>query len=106
MNDEKYEKALKNSRWVALFLLVLVMILFVITIANGQMTTVKMICAIIQMVLLIATAAGIKQRALYGPICGVIVSILMILALDLIDIIIGICYLIDNINIIRQMQNN
>lgn len=30
----------------------------------------------------------------------------MILALDLIDTIIGIFYLIDNINIMRKMKNN
>lgn len=106
MNDEKYEKALKNARWVALFVLALVIIMFVINIAGGTMTTVQIISGIIQMALLIATAVGMKQRAMYGPICGVIVSILMILALGLIDIIIGICYLIDNINIMRHMKNN
>lgn len=106
MNDEKYEKALKNARWVALFVLVLVIIMFVVNIASGTMTTVQMIFGIIQMALLIATAVGMKQRAMYGPLCGVIVSILMVLALDLIDIIIGICYLIDNINIMRHMKNN
>ena len=106
MNDEKYEKALKNARWVALFVLALVIIMFVINIAGGTMTTVQIISGIIQMALLIATAVGMKRRAMYGPICGVIVSILMILALGLIDIIIGICYLIDNINIMRHMKNN
>ena len=53
MNDEKYEKALKNARWVALFVLVLVIIMFVVNIASGTMTTVQMISGIIQMALLI-----------------------------------------------------
>ena len=106
MNNEKYEKKLKDAFAVAIFILILVIILFVITLSTGKMTNILMVSSIIQMVLLIATAVGIKQRVLYGPICGVIVSILMILALDIFDIIIGICYLIDNINIIRYMKNN
>lgn len=65
MNDEKYEKALKNARWVALFVLVLVIIMFVLQIVSGQMKTVTMISGIIQMALLIATAYGMKQRAMY-----------------------------------------
>ena len=69
MNDEKYEKAMKNARWVALFVLVLVIIIFVLQIVSGQMKTITMISAIIQMALLIATAHGMKQRAMYGPIC-------------------------------------
>lgn len=106
MNNEKYEKGLKSAFRVAIFFLILVIILFVVIIATGKMTTTLMVSSIIQMILLIATAVGIKQRALYGPICGIIVSILMIMALNLIDIIIGVCYLIDNINIIRYMKNN
>ena len=105
MDVEKYEKALKNARFVAIFVLVLVIIMFVLQIIFGQMSIVTMISGIAQMALLIATAHGMKQRAMYGPICGIIVSILMILALNLIDIIIGICYLIDNINIMRKMKN-
>lgn len=69
MTDEKYEKALKNARWVALFILVLVIIIFIFQIANGQMKTITMISSIIQIILLIATAHGMKQRAMYGPIC-------------------------------------
>lgn len=65
MNDEKYEKALKNARWVALFVLVLVIIMFVLQIVSGQMKTVTMISGIIQIALLIATAHGMKQRAMY-----------------------------------------
>ena len=65
MNDENYEKALKNARWVALFVLVLVIIMFVLQIVSGQMKTVTMISGVIQMELLIATAHGMKQRAMY-----------------------------------------
>lgn len=106
MDTEKYEKALKNARWVALFILALVVIFAVVSMATGKMTTVQLISTIFQIILLIATAIGMKKQAMYGPICGVIVSILMILAFDILDIIIGICYLIDNINIMRQMKNN
>lgn len=106
MDQEKFEKALKNARAVALFLLALVIILFIFRIAMNQITTIQIISIVIQLILLIATALGMKKRALYGPICGIIVSILMILALDLVDIIIGICYLIDNIKIIKYMNNS
>jgi hypothetical protein len=106
MDDEKYEKALKNAKWVALVILVLVIIIFILQMVSGQMKTVTMISGIIQMALLIATAYGMKQKEMYGPICGVIVSILLILSLDIISLIIGICYLFDNINIMRKMKDN
>lgn len=69
MEDEKYEKALKDARLVALILLVLIIIFFVILLAGGRMKPVTMVSGIIQMILLIATAHGMKQRAMYGPIC-------------------------------------
>lgn len=100
------EKLLKNSKWVAIIILVLVILLFIATIIGKQLTTTKLISFIIQIALLVATAVGMKQHSLYGPICGVIVSILLILSLDIFSLIIGICYLIDNINIIRHMKNN
>ena len=62
MDNEKYEKALKNARWVALFILVLVIIIYVIGIISGQMSAVQMVSGIIQMILLIATAVGMKKR--------------------------------------------
>lgn len=65
MNDEKYEKALKNARWVALFILVFVIIAFILQIVIGKMKTVTMISSIIQMALLIATAHGMKQKSMY-----------------------------------------
>ena len=49
MDDEKYEKALKNAKWVALVILVLVIIIFILQMVSGQMKTVTMISGIIQM---------------------------------------------------------
>ncbi len=106
MDNEKYENGLRSAFAVAIFFLILAIIIFVASFFTGKMTPVLLISCIIQIALLIATAVGIKQKALYGPICGIIVSILMILTFSIIDLIIGVCYLIDNINIIRYMQNN
>ncbi|MEG2348496.1 MAG: hypothetical protein RSB67_02480 [Clostridia bacterium] len=112
MNNEKYEKLLKNALGVAIFLLVLFIIMFIFNIANTTLNTINTISIIsyilriLQIALLIATIVGIKKRALYGPLSGIIVSILMILSLDLISIIIGIFYLIDTIRIFKHMKNN
>ena len=105
MTEEKYIKALKNAQIVAIVVLVIVVVCFVILLVTRSLTPVRIISTIVQIGLLIATFIGMRQQAMYGPICGIIVSILMILALDLIDIIIGVCYLIDNINIMRYMKN-
>ena len=106
MDNEKYENGLRSAFAVAIFFLILAIIIFVASFFTGKLTPILLISYIIQIVLLITTAVGIKQKALYGPICGIIVSILMIMAFNLIDTIIGVCYLIDNINIIRHMQSN
>ncbi|MBR6033733.1 MAG: hypothetical protein IKP28_03220 [Clostridia bacterium] len=105
MDDEKYEKALKNAATVAIVVLVLVAIATVLYIVSGKASTVQIISCFIQIALLLATISGMKQKAIYGPLCGIIVAILMILALNLLDIIIGILYLIDNIRILKYMKD-
>lgn len=69
MDDENYEKGLKSARIVAFVVLALVIIEFIFLIVTGQMKTATMISGIIQMALLVATAHGMKEKAMYGPIC-------------------------------------
>ena len=105
MDEEKFEKTLKDAKLFSIIVLVLVIILLVLTLVSGQLKTPIIISSIIQIALLIATAVGCSKKMLYGPICGVIVSILMILSLSIIDLIIGIVYLCECINLIRYMNN-
>ena len=65
----------------------------------------KLIVAIGLMLPFLGTIIGCNKRMLYGPICGVVVSILMILNFNLIDIILGILYLVECISLIKYMKD-
>ena len=105
MYDDKYVKSLKNAKFVAIFLLVLVVIALIINLASGVTYMPLILGRLFQIALLIGTAVGMSNEATYGPICGIIVSILLILAFDILDVALGICYLIDNVKILKQMNN-
>ena len=59
----------------------------------------------VQSNLFLGTIIGCNKRMMYGPICGVVVSILMILNFNLIDIILGILYLVECISLIKYMKD-
>lgn len=101
MEEEKYQKSLRDAKWFAVGLLVLVLIVSCIKIASSGFN----IMLIMQIVLLILTIKGYNEEKMYGPICGAITSILLILSKDIISLIFGILYLIDCIRIFRYMKN-
>jgi len=105
MDEQKFEKTLKDVKWFSIIILVLVLIMFFINLSSGALKGLAMITTILQIALLLGTIIGCNNRMMYGPVCGVIVAILMILALNLIDIILGIIYLIECINLIKYMKN-
>lgn len=101
-----YEKAIKNAKWFAVGILVLAIIVFCFNAFNGKLNTLSTVIGIAQIVLIIATIKGINDEKMYGAVCGIIVSILIILNFDIISIIFGILYLIDCIKLVNYMKNN
>ena len=105
MDEQKFEKTLKDAKWFAVLLLVLNLIVFFIYFSTGDLNGISIIIKFFQFALFLGTIIGCNKRMMYGPICGVVVSILMILNFNLLDIIIGILYLIECTNLIKYMKN-
>ena len=106
MDQEKFEKAVKNAKWFAVGLMVLAIIVFVLRIVGGISNTWIIATGILEIILIIATIKGLSDEKLYGAICGIVVSALLILSMDIISLIFGILYLIDCIKIVQYMKNN
>lgn len=105
MDEQKFEKTLKDAKWVSIIVLVLALIMTFINLYSGALKGLSIITTILQIALLLGTIIGCNNRMMYGPVCGVIVAILMILSFSIIDIIIGILYLVECINLIKYMKN-
>ena len=101
-----YEKAIKNAKWFAVGILVLALIAFCIRILGGTSSSLTIILGIAQLVVIIATIKGLNDEQMYGAVCGIIVSVLLMLNRDIISIIFGILYLIDCIKLVNYMKNN
>ena len=105
MDEQKYEKTLKDAKWFSIIVLVLVLIMFFINLSSGALKGLAIVSVILQIALLLGTIIGCSNRMPYGPICGLVVAILMILSFSIIDIILGVLFLIECINLIRYMKN-
>jgi hypothetical protein len=101
-----YEKAVKNAKWFAVGILVLALIAFALKVFGGTVNTLTIVLGIAQLIVVISTIIGLNNNKMYGAICGVIVSVLLMLNRDIISIIFGILYLIDCIKLIKYMKNN
>ena len=101
-----YEKSIKNAKWFAVGILVLAIIAFCLKAFEGTLNPLSKIIGIAQLVVIIATIKGLNDNQKYGAICGIIVSVLLILNRDIISIIFGILYLIDCIKLMNHMKNN
>lgn len=101
-----YEKSVKNAKWFAVGILVLAIISFFFRIFVGTINGLYIIIAIAQLAFIVATIKGLNDNKKYGAICGIIVSVLLILNLDIISIIFGILYLIDCIKLVNYMKDN
>ena len=101
-----YEKAVKNAKWFAVGILVLAVIAFCLKAFGRTLNTLSIILGIAQLIVIIATIKGLNDNQKYGAICGIIVSVLLMLNRDIISIIFGILYLIDCIKLINYMKNN
>lgn len=105
MDEQKFEKTLKDVKGVSIIAIVFVLIAFFVILSSGSLTVLALASLLVRMALCIGTIIGCNNRMIYGPVCGVVVSILMILTFDIIVAIIGIIYLIECINVIRYMKN-
>ena len=101
-----YEKAVKNAKWFAVGILVLAIIAFVLKVMGGTLNALSVVICIAQLLVIIATIIGLNDNKMYGAVCGIIVSILLMLNGDLISIIFGILYLIDCVKLVKNMKNN
>ena len=109
MDELKFEKSIKNAKWFAVGLLVLALIGFIFQImavmaSTSSATLFAILLRSVQISLIIATIKGCNDKKIYGPVCGIIVSILLIMAMDIVDIILGILYLIDCIKLVTYMK--
>lgn len=105
MDEQKFEKTLKDVKGVSIIVIILVAIMFFINLSSGALKGLAIVIPILQIALCLGTVIGCNKRMIYGPVCGVVVAILMILSFSILDIIIGILYLIECINVIRYMKN-
>lgn len=105
MDEQKFEKTLKDVKGVSIIVIILVAIMFFMNLSAGALKGLALIIPIFQIALCLGTIFGCNNRMMYGPVCGVVVAILMILSFSIIDIIIGILYLVECINLIKYMKN-
>ena len=117
MTEKKYESLLKGVRNFSFLLLVLAFI-SIFPFLEGELNWVAIISLIFQAFLLLATIIGCSNRKIYGPICGVINAILMIIStflnigtldtfeiiLCVLDSLLGVVFLIVCIMLIKYMK--
>ena len=101
-----YEKAIKNAKGFAIGILVIAIIAFFLNLFGGELNTLSIFIGIAQLILVFSTIKGLNEEKMYGPICGIIVSVLLMLNRDIISVIFGILYLIDCIKLVNYMKNN
>ena len=106
MDEQKFEKLLKDAKYFSIIILVLALISFIVNLLSSNIGgPLSIILLILQILLLLGTAIGCNNRKMYGPICGTIVSILMIVSFSIINIILGIIFLIECMYIFKYMNN-
>ena len=104
MDEQKFEKTLKDVKYFSIIVLVLGLIMFFMAIPSGILNGLSFLLIILQIALLAGTIIGCDNRMMYGPICGTIVAISLIISFSLIDIILGVFLLIECIKLIRYMK--
>ena len=110
-----FEKSVKNAKWFAVGILVLVIIgvllrIFMVSSEFNDasvmgLNTISIIVGIAEIGVIIGAIKGFNDKKQYGAICGIITSILLIISMDIISLIFGILYLIDCIKILNYMKN-
>lgn len=103
MDENEYKKLLKQTK---IFLIILAIIVCI----NAWMifqTTLNMstiVGIIIDLALIILTYKGSANLKMYGPICGIILSIFLIITGTVPNIILGIAFILDCKKIIKYIK--
>lgn len=105
MDEQKFEKTLKDVKLSAIVIWILIIASFVLKLINGTKAMPLLIGIIINSALLLGTIIGCNKKRIYGPICGIVVGILMFLSWDIISMVIGIILLIECVNLIKNMES-
>ena len=112
MNEEKFEKTIKDLKWFSIILLGWKFIDFAILCSQIKIYSFVLvyfiIYYIIRMTLLMVTIIECNKKKIYGPIVGIIDSILLQFPFKMIIInaILGIACLIECISLIRYMSKD
>lgn len=104
MSEEKFEKTLKDIKWFSIIILVLTMIVFIYNVSRSALNMFQIVSYIIEVLLFVGIIISCYKKTIYAPILGIVVSILMIIALDIIDIILGIALLLKCISLMKYMK--
>ena len=103
MTEEKFEKNIKSLKCIAIIFCSFVTLTLIIRFAEGTIGY-DIIDFILSFSLYLAIAIGCHNKKMYGPICGIIQSVLLITTFNTTSCIYGICILTLSINILRYMN--
>ena len=102
MTEEKFEKNIKSLKNGAICFGIFVAAALILTLAQGNVGY-EIIDYILSFCLYIAIAIGCHNKKIYGPICGIIQAVLLIITFRVTSLAMGICILRLSIDIIRYM---
>ena len=105
MEPDKIEKRIKEAKIVGIIFFILNLIILIFFIVLNQMTPALLFFRCATLTIIVGSILGYYQRKTFGPICGIIVSILLILSFGILDVILGVCYLVDNITLLKYIKN-
>ena len=104
MNEQEFLQKLKGGKIISIIILAIASISIIVDFSSENINTFSIASATFQMLLVLGSIIGCNSHMIYGPICGAIVAILMILSFAIIDIIIGILFLKECIVLVKYMQ--
>lgn len=105
-SQEKIDKKFKNTLIFAIIILIIVLWGGFLKIYLGGITASQIVIWLIEIIILFFAMFGCIRKKKYGAICGVIISIILILALDIIDIVFGLIYLFYCISLLNKIKEN
>lgn len=104
MENEKLEKTIKDAKLASIIILIIKILHTLSLFASQYVPTTSKVISLMIVILLLVSIIGYKDKRMYGPIFGCIVSVLFILSADLLSLIVGIGLLVDCIYIIKNLR--
>lgn len=107
MDENQYNKLLKEVK-IFLIILAIIVIINTILIITTQIYSINPMLLIGSLIfyifIMFTTYRGMKDLKMYGPICGIILSIILIISLDIISVAWGILFVFDCIKMIKYIK--